>query len=406
MPPPPPPHPLTPGPHTFHSASKNLTFEYIIHTNAPQPISHDHHHYNNHNLIIIHPPAWGLGSSYLQHDLNGLLTPSPSPSNPKPKPYILLFHHPRGTGRSTRPTSQTAMSSFELATDLEDLRIHLNLEKIPTLLGHSNGGAIALAYAEMYPERVERLVLVGGQLIGFKSIRAKEEEEEEEEKKGGQDENDDTDQDEEKDVHWERRVGNENQYENGYANDNNDNNNQNKNEQRQRHTDGDNQQHSKEHIYNRTETNTNILKTPNHDPRSSNKTQLKLDKSSDSAFTASVNAMWPLYFSNPAEYVPVLLSAIGGHVMSVWCYEGVYGSDRVYEESGEMVRRLGDVKARTLIIAGAEDRACRVESAEKMRNGIDASRLVVCEGCGHFPWIEARLKTLNEIREFIEETLF
>ncbi|KAK1141744.1 hypothetical protein N8T08_008842 [Aspergillus melleus] len=263
------------------------------------------------------------------------------------------------------------MSSFELATDLEDLRIHLNLDKIPTLLGHSNGGAIALAYAEMFPERVERLVLLGGQLIGFKGIREKEKEkgEEEEDKKknaeerrGCQGEDKDAT---EKDMHWGRRAGNG--YE--YANDN-DNDNQNRNEQKQRHEDGDNQQQSKENIYTNTASNNNILKSPHHDPRSSNARTLKLDKTSDLAFTASVNAMWPLYFSNPAQHVPSLRSAIGDHVMPVWCYEGVYGSDRVFEESGETVRRLGNVKAKTLIIAGAEDRACRVESAEKMRDGI------------------------------------
>ncbi|KAI9035913.1 alpha/beta-hydrolase [Aspergillus affinis] len=382
---PPPPHPLTPGPHTFLSASKNLTFEYIIHSNTPEHPSHV-----NHNLIIIHPPAWGLGSSYLQHGLRPLLTrcpsSSPSSSSPKPKPYILLMHHPRGTGASTRPLSQTAMSSFELASDLEDLRIHLNLEKIPTLLGHSNGGAIALSYAEMYPDRVEKLVLVGGQLVGFKNITLAEEEERsvEDQRRGSQDEDE------------------------GVVNDGNDrgsgsvnrpgkeNDNENRNEER--HEDGDKQQHSKKDI------NTNVLENPRHDPRYSSTSTLKLNRSSDETFTASVNAIWPLYFSNPTQHLHSLLSAIGDHVMPVWCYEWVYGSDQVYEESGEMVSRLGDVKAQTLIISGAEDLACRVESAEKMRDGIAGSRLVVCEECGHFPWIEAREKTLHEIRRFVEKT--
>ena len=58
------------------------------------------------------------------------------------------------------------MSSMpDLASDLGDLREHLHLEQYPVLLGHSNGGAIALGYAEMYPRRVAKLILLNHQLI-------------------------------------------------------------------------------------------------------------------------------------------------------------------------------------------------------------------------------------------------
>lgn len=348
-------HLLAPGAHSFHSAPKNLTFEYIVHTNNTTQYTHLH----TKHLIVIHPPAWGLGSSYLQHGLQPLLVNPNATSNSttSPSSYTLLYFHPRGTGNSSRPQSRSQMSSLELATDLEDLRIHLNLSQLPTLLGHSNGGAIALAYAEMYPERVGRLVLVDPQLIGVKKIVSQERE---------------------------RRVkprtkGNQNRGMNG--------------------SEGEEKEEE--------QSDSNALFTNlRADPRYARvlNSRSGLDKSSDKAFTASVNAMWAFYFSDPRRYVPELLSAIGNHEMPVWCHEGVYGSDREYEESAVMVRRLGDVRAKTLIIAGREDWICRVSSAERTRDGIPGAKLVVCEGCGHFPWIEAREETFREIRELVEET--
>ncbi|KAI2700825.1 hypothetical protein CBS147333_9725 [Penicillium roqueforti] len=45
------------------------------------------------------------------------------------------------------------MSTRTIASDLEYLRLYLGEEKL-TLLGHSNGGAIVLAYAEDFPGHV------------------------------------------------------------------------------------------------------------------------------------------------------------------------------------------------------------------------------------------------------------
>lgn len=58
-----------------------------------------------------------------------------------------------------------------LASDLEDLRLHLGLDSFTALLGHSQGGAVVLAYAEMYPDRVEKLVLLNHSLPGMTDRR-------------------------------------------------------------------------------------------------------------------------------------------------------------------------------------------------------------------------------------------
>jgi proline iminopeptidase len=67
----------------------------------------------------------------------------------------------RGTGRSRpRIIGPETINLQGYLEDLEALRTHLKLERW-TLLGHSAGGLLAMHYAAAYPERVDRLVLVG-----------------------------------------------------------------------------------------------------------------------------------------------------------------------------------------------------------------------------------------------------
>jgi proline iminopeptidase len=58
------------------------------------------------------------------------------------------------------------MGSVDMANDLEALRAHLGLSEM-SILGHSNSGAIALAYAARYPDRVSKLVLIDSQVLGL-----------------------------------------------------------------------------------------------------------------------------------------------------------------------------------------------------------------------------------------------
>jgi pimeloyl-ACP methyl ester carboxylesterase len=172
---------LSPGPHLFTSAAKGITFEYIVHHPSPSPSPHPHPQ----NLVVIHPPAWGLGSEYLQTGLGELATTPSTPSGTGAPGATrrLLFFHPRGTNNSSLPPDPgTMMSSMpDLASDLEDLREHLGLDEFPALLGHSNGGAIVLGYAELYPLRVRKLCLLNHSLLGFadrqvRDVRVREDE--------------------------------------------------------------------------------------------------------------------------------------------------------------------------------------------------------------------------------------
>jgi proline iminopeptidase len=106
-------------------------------------------------VLFLVPPGWGVGSGYLQRGFSSLA-----------KHFRLVFIDTRGSGLSGRPADPTRMGSVDMANDLEALRVHLGFSEI-SILGHSNSGAIALAYAARYPERVSKLVLIDSQVLGL-----------------------------------------------------------------------------------------------------------------------------------------------------------------------------------------------------------------------------------------------
>lgn len=130
---------LSEGRHTFNAKHVNLS--YIISDREP--------------LIVVPSIGWGATSAYLQAGLK-----------PLEAQLTLLYFEPRGNGDSSRPSSQNLMTTALMASDLEELRLHLD---IPTmgLLGHSDGGSISLAYASRYPKQVEDVVLVSHRLQDF-----------------------------------------------------------------------------------------------------------------------------------------------------------------------------------------------------------------------------------------------
>lgn len=156
---------FAPGTHSFTAPAKKLTFEYVIHQPPSRKAAAED---PSSGLIVIQCPGWGLGSPYLQRGLSDLWNTSDITGHGTCTVYTVLFFHPRGTDGSSRPENPNQMASMpDMASDLEDLRAYLELDHFDTLLGHSNGGAIALAYAEMYPNRVARLILLNHQVVGI-----------------------------------------------------------------------------------------------------------------------------------------------------------------------------------------------------------------------------------------------
>jgi proline iminopeptidase len=74
--------------------------------------------------------------------------------------YECLLLEQRGTGQSQPPVATAENMTVKLAVeDVEALRVSLKLERI-TILGHSWGGMLAMAYAAVHPDHVKSLILV------------------------------------------------------------------------------------------------------------------------------------------------------------------------------------------------------------------------------------------------------
>lgn len=158
-------HTFDPGTHRFMSPATGLVLEYIVH--RPAGVNTEN---ARRKFILVQCPGWGLGSGYLQHGLSDLWAPSSKGDNdPEPTTvYTVIFLHPRGTGGSSQTVWTGRMSTMpDMTSDIEELRKHLEVEDFPVLLGHSNGGAIALGYAELFPDRVQKLILIDHQIIGL-----------------------------------------------------------------------------------------------------------------------------------------------------------------------------------------------------------------------------------------------
>lgn len=68
-----------------------------------------------------------------------------------------------GHGRSDKPRADYSVAAY--ANGMRDLLGVLGIERV-TLVGHSLGGGVAMQFAYQYPERVDRLVLVGTGGVG------------------------------------------------------------------------------------------------------------------------------------------------------------------------------------------------------------------------------------------------
>jgi proline iminopeptidase len=77
-----------------------------------------------------------------------------------PMHYRIVLFDQRGCGRSTPHAELTDNTTWHLVADIERLREHLGIGRWQ-VFGGSWGSTLALAYAQMHPQRVTELVLRG-----------------------------------------------------------------------------------------------------------------------------------------------------------------------------------------------------------------------------------------------------
>lgn len=280
-----------PGEHLFRT-SDDFLLQYFVRGSGPP--------------VIILPPAWGLGSLYLQEGLADL-----------EEKFTLIYLEFRGNAKSTRRDSEV-MTSWHLADDVEALRQELKLDIIPRLMGHSAGGTVALWYAIRYPDKVDSLVLLNHQLEDFDDSQS---------------------------------MG-------------------------------------------------AVIARKRQDPRCHSALEAwtsSLDNLSDLEFADLVRKFLPIYFYDPSCAPPSSLETL--KEAPLWNYQMLHGK---YRRSKCQEEQLEQVKARALMIFSSDDPICTPTQGEATKRGIDDSKLVVLEKCGHFPWMERKEETLDEIRQFFE----
>ncbi|KIW20132.1 hypothetical protein PV08_00707 [Exophiala spinifera] len=278
--------PLTPGSHTV--LINNLTLHYNVQSRSPSLPA-----------LIIHPPPWGVGADIYISTFARLSSH-----------FTLIVPSPRGNDSSDVPSDPSAMSTRHIVQDIEELRIHLGLEKV-NLAGHSAGGTVALGYAIAYPQHVERLVLIETDLLGYTR----------------------------KDQSFFADIG---------------------------------------------------------------KTFASMSVTNDAEFRAFVLHIMPLYFAHPENGGPEAFAKAWTTLPKLSAYGAYYGADQTEGGKWDQLAELERVTAKTLVMVGRQDRTCGVEIAETVAKGVKGSKLVVLEGCGHFPWVEHEAEFWNIVEGFLE----
>jgi pimeloyl-ACP methyl ester carboxylesterase len=254
-------------------------------------------------VLVVQAPGWGVGSEYLRNGLAQL-----------ERDFTVIYYDTRGTARTSRPSDAKLMSTDDMIEDLERLRDYWGLQSM-TVLGHSNGGAIALGYAIQHPEMVHKLILVDmcTEDYDFRAEREKE------------------------------------------------------------------------------------IAARKDDPRFKDAIVAmgNFDARTDEEFGAYLKKMMPLFFSDPASGMP-RFAKTDTMLPTIWARRAVEAGLPVTKQESV----LGHVTAQTLVLVGQDDWICPVTQGQRLKNGIQNSRLVVLDKSGHFPWIEAPEPFFAEVVQF------
>lgn len=87
-----------------------------------------------------------------------------------PQTWRIVIFDQRGCGKSTPYAELRENTTWDLVSDIEKLRQHLNIDKW-VVFGGSWGSTLALAYSETHPERCKGLILRGIFMLRQKELR-------------------------------------------------------------------------------------------------------------------------------------------------------------------------------------------------------------------------------------------
>ncbi|KAF5386859.1 hypothetical protein D9615_002127 [Tricholomella constricta] len=105
------------------------------------------------NSLLTDLSMWGYLIPYLISD-----SPDPATGNVR-RPYNILLHSQRGHGKSTLPDAPESTTIPALASDIAHILASLNIATpVHSIIGVSQGGAAALAFARSYPHLAHSVV--------------------------------------------------------------------------------------------------------------------------------------------------------------------------------------------------------------------------------------------------------
>ena len=100
---------------------------------------------------------------------------------------------------------------------------------------------------------------------------------------------------------------------------------------------------------------------------------------------------------------PPALTALGRQAL-LETSPDVLAGDFVACDRFDVMKRLGEIKAPTLVIAGAADQLTPLKYAHFLVEHIPDARLAVIEGAGHMMMLERPAEVANAVREFLNQT--
>ena len=118
-------------------------------------------------------------------------------------------------------------------------------------------------------------------------------------------------------------------------------------------------------------------------------------------FESLMHDQMPFHFGNPldpriAEYEERTADTIYSPAVLQHFSKAEYGGI-------ELENRLKDVTQPVLVCTGRYDRACTVEAAEAMADGLPNAELVIFEDSGHMTFVEENKLYLKVVREFLKK---
>lgn len=119
----------------------------------------------------------------------------------------------------------------------------------------------------------------------------------------------------------------------------------------------------------------------------------------DEGMAQSLKDALPVYFAN-VDNIPAFATTTQDTKPSSWAWQFHDKANRLH--SWHQQERLGEVRAKTLVIVGKQDRICPALIAEHVHAGIRGSQLLEIDNSGHFPWIEQPSQFFDAVVRFLQ----